>query len=575
METHRYWGIYGGASGPFISGPMRIAEVEFRNYVDGTNLVGSGTVAYPFGGYGDPSGAFDGDPDTDYVSSNQTNAIVGYDFGAPVTVREIALQASQTVPEKMPGIWAIMYSDDGDEWFEEEEFREIADWSAGEIRTIVLDATPDPGGGGGGDGARLEIAHNLITRTGFAGIRLRHVVREFGRSSLALNHSIVIPEGRAVLPVRHQLQAFGPSVLPVRHQVQAPQTGERWQIAVQLDGVDVTDQLNGAVRIEANKSAARIADFVLRPDPGPIDTQAFIKQPVVIDFSTFTASNLQTSHRRFTGIVDDATFDPVSRLISFVCTDDLQGSVEALDFDVIDSVIGGDYSPLIFQRTDNGWEYAQQRLQSQPFSYDKNVFGQPRKWAWQSKAVPDVTVPLIQVIDGSLSHTQSKSRDVVNHVRLEFVHRYGRLWQRELDLVWTYGRSFKDYLFLPSELPNREMFINAIDSTWWVKSLSFTKLPPSGTYPTSGGGLSNWVISDSLRESLIFGARAVLARRWIQDVQEVYHVDVVAPASVDRFGESRVNRRYFSDVPVNERYEDVRGSVPSSSSMGGLSGSAY
>ncbi|WP_430010332.1 hypothetical protein, partial [Methylophaga lonarensis] len=48
-----------------------------------------------------------------------------------------------------------------------------------------------------------------------------------------------------------------------------------------------------------------------------------------------------------------------------------------------------------------------------------------------------------------------------------------------------------------------------------------------------------------------------------------------APASVDRFGESRVNRRYFSDVPVNERYEDVRGSVPSSSSMGGLSGSAY
>lgn len=597
MAAHRYWGFDGISTEDDTAGNIRLAEFEFRGEPEGENLISGGAQVDIYNGIVDASDGLDGDPDTDFVSNNNFLIQFGYDFGSAVEIQEFMFQASATLPETTPKTFIIYFSDDGVSWDQFGDQVDFGNWTAGQIRVIppeeprgksilsiqhkltesgisllsVLHNVVPPSGK-----TTLNLIHKLpsVIRNGIAGVRLYHRIQSFGKSTVELLHNVVPLSGRSRLPVRHQLFQTGNTSLGLRHQPQAEQAGDRWQVNVYLNGADVTDQLNGVVRIEANAGAARLADFVLRPAPGAIDTQAFVKQSVEIHYLTYVGGALQTNHRRFTGIVDDATFDPVTRLINFACTDNLQGSLEALDFDVIDDVIGGGYSSIIFSETDDGWEYAQQRLQSQTFHYDKNVFGQPRKWSWMAKETHDAVIGAGAILDGTLSHTQSTSRNVINQVEIEFIYRYARQWQREMKAVWKYGRSFKDYLFLPSELPNREMFINSIDRNWWVKSVSFTKLPPSGSYET-GAGETNWIINETLRDTLIFGAVATLAKRWIQDLEETYQITVKAPASIARFGVAKTSNRYAFQVRSDERFEDTQGTVPSGNVDGPLNSSSY
>ncbi len=633
MSAHRYWRIRVTAN---QSGgiPTRIAEVEFRPVVGGTDLTGFGS-AFTSGGGQNPASAFDDNPATYWDTGNSFSGnlpnFVAYNFGAgnTPTVVEFTIRASTLGPsDDPPKDFTLDYSDNGSTWTTAATFTNEIGWSSGEQRTYLSGLAPAISIGKSSLGLNhqliesgstvlsllheaaqtgvsvlnikhrprienqlaslqvnhvpaqfgvtsLTINHDLIPVTGVAGVRIRHWVIATGKSSLLVDHVLTAPSGKSNLIIKHDAASIGKSQLNVIHRPQTATTGDQWQLLVALDGTDITQKLNGSVRVEANKGAARLADFVIRPEPGVIDTQAFVKKSVAIDYITLSGGVIQTWHRRFTGIVDDATFDPQTRLISFSCTDNLQQSLEAVDFDLIDQIIGGEYSPILFAETDDGWEYAQQRLQSQPVSYDKDSAGQPRKWEWAAKSSPDFTLSTPDIFhEPPIAITQNTSRDVINEVSISFTHRYSRLWQREIKAVWKYAPSFKGYLLRSSELPNREMFLSSIDRSWWIKSLSFDKLPPSGRYST-GNGITNWVISEALRDQLIIGAIAVLAKRWLQDLQEDYAITVRCPVSIDRFGVAPAVNRYSYQVKADELFERQESSSPALDSENQLTTSSY
>lgn len=632
MASYRYWRIRVTANQDG-SIPTRIANIEFRQNTGGADATGSGTASTS-GNATNPENAFDDNAATSW--STGTNFIgnlpnfVAYDFGVgqSLTIVEFTLQASDLSPATdPPKDFTIEGSNNNSSWTVVQTFTDELSWSSNETRTYSTGLAPAVATGVSslavnhvlaafgvteldvqhmlvqfGETAltllhqprvenvsvqlqishllanfgitSLDLVHQVVPVTGIAGIKITHRVQATGATSLDLLHQVVQPSGVASLTVRHEPVRSAVTSLSLSHRVSQSSPGKVWQLNVWLDGENITNKLTGNIRIDANKGAARIADFVMRPDAGAINTQAFVKKSVEIDYLTLTDGAQQTISRRFTGMVDDATFDPSTRLISFICTDNLQGSVEALDFEIIDDLVGGEWSPIVFSETDDGWEYAQQRMQSQAASFDKDVLGVARKWTWQAAIDADVTLNVNQIIDNSLTLTQNTSRTVVNEVTIEFAYRYPRLWQREIKAQWQYGRSFKEYLLSSSELPNREMFTAAIDRSWWIKSLSFTKLPPSGSYST-GQGRTNWIIREALRDQLIFGATAVLAKRWIQDWEETYTIKVGAPASIAQFGIAAATNKYNFQVRPDERYEDQQGTTVAVNEQGQFGTSSY
>jgi len=334
--------------------------------------------------------------------------------------------------------------------------------------------------------------------------------------------------------------------------------GKVWKAFVTLNGVDMTARQSGVIDIEMEEGAARIASFQLLPFSGVIDPYDWIGAAVTIDYVTYdTAGAQQTSHRLFTGIVDEPVYDPTTRFTTFECTDNLQEYFEQKEFAQIESVLGGYHSDVVFGETEDRWEYAQQRMATQPASFDFDVYGVGRLTNWQSKAGAALNFNASNIIHESLGLKLISRRDVVNTVNIKLGYRFARKWQREIGGGWNYPRPFYQYLSDQTTLPNRDMILNALNSGWDIKSISFSKLPASGNFTNSEGSQTTWSITDELRDYLVFGVSFTLAKKWLQDVTEDYQIQVTADASIAKHGVIKADEFYALDEEVEEEFEKV------------------
>ena len=344
----------------------------------------------------------------------------------------------------------------------------------------------------------------------------------------------------------------------IRNTIQAPVFGNVWRAVIMLGGVDMSARLSGLVTVEMDEGSARIASFELMPFSGPIDPYDWIGAAVSIDYLTFNSQGAQqTNHRLFTGIVDEPLYDPVTKFTQFQCTDSLQEFFEQKSVEQIGDVLGGYYSEVVFSETDDRWQYAQQRLSTQDANFDFDVFGTGRLTSWAAKAVPDMVFSPLNIVHQSLGLKLISRRDVINTVNIKFGYRFGRKWQREIGGGWNYPRPFYQYLSDQTTLPNRDMVLNALDSGWDIKSIAFTKLPPSGQYTNAEGGQTTWNISEELRDYLVFGTSFTLAKKWLQDVTEDYSIQVTADASIAKHGVIKADEFYALDEEVDEEFEQV------------------
>ena len=350
---------------------------------------------------------------------------------------------------------------------------------------------------------------------------------------------------------------FSPSV-SFTNIINAAELGSRFKLMVMLGGVDMSAPLTGDVRVPFGGSEARLVEFTLMPFSGVIDPYAWIDSSVTINVLTFDSAGSQlTNNRIFTGKVDVPVYDPSSGLTKFECTDGLQQSFEAQTFDQIALQIGGRYSDVCKGEPleDEKWPYAQDRMDSMPASFQFDSYGVLKKGDWQAKATADITLNDGDIIHDSIDLSLVSSRRLINAVNINFNVRYARKWQREIGGEWIYPRTFSQYLSENTTLPNRQMVLDSLASQWLLKSVKWTKLPPSGNYFNAESDEVSWVMSDSLRQQLIFGAGFVLSRRWLQDVTENYSIQVKSPASIGVNGVVAEDVSYAFDFDVDDDFE--------------------
>jgi len=304
-----------------------------------------------------------------------------------------------------------------------------------------------------------------------------------------------------------------------------------FSVVLMINSINETAKLTGVVRVSGIESEARAADFTINPVSGSIDPYDYIGQSVTIDYVDGGTARI------FTGIVHLPAYDITTGLLSFICTDSLQETVELIDKPAVDALLPGYWDKAVFNEPEENWSYAQQIMSTYPGSFDKDANGNTRITDWLPKLTQDLTFTDSTILHDSLSVSLSERRSITNSIKINFSNRYQRQWQREVLGSWDLGISWADYLANTIELPTKEM-VNQAASGWTIKSVTFTDLPPSGSY-----GSNNWLLSEYAK-SLCQGTIMTLAKRWLQNVTDIHTITIASAASISQHGLLEVEQNH-------------------------------
>lgn len=250
------------------------------------------------------------------------------------------------------------------------------------------------------------------------------------------------PSGATSLPIDVRTGASGAAALAVALSVVPPalldgtqspcigvgSSAAIWATIVRVAGIDVSDQVIGSIRIEAEEGAARIAELTLRPPTGStLSLAGWTGLSVEIDVADNSTGTPRYPLRRFTGVIDKPTLNQSDRTLSLRCTDDLQGRLNGMSAVSITSLIGGYSSPAVFDAAAIGWSLAQDRLSTIPASLDISPYGALRLTPWQSKSVPDLTLDAQILGDQSVAPQIADRSSLVNEVVVSFDYRFPRV----------------------------------------------------------------------------------------------------------------------------------------------------
>ncbi|MDH0120845.1 hypothetical protein N7325_13585 [Stutzerimonas stutzeri] len=308
-----------------------------------------------------------------------------------------------------------------------------------------------------------------------------------------------------------------------------------WALRLLVDGMDHTAQLTGQMTIIRQEGAAGLADFGLFIALGlPVVPPDWKGRTVTIDYIS-TSQYVTTEARRYTGQISIANWNPVSRVLTCECSDQVQQRVEGMSVPAINALVGGHWSADVFEPVEgrSHWDYALERLSTRPVSLDCSPTGDLRVTSWYATAPQFVFGPgttLYQTVDLQ----QSDLDESTNRVEIEFGYRYNRLWQLNERYVWRHPGTlgldgmagFCQWRTDPTELPQIGMVEDAASgSGQTVLNPDYYRLPLTMADPCGTG--VGWT---NVYDDLLLGVTWTSARRWVQTVTETYSLTLATAA---------------------------------------------
>jgi len=337
-----------------------------------------------------------------------------------------------------------------------------------------------------------------------------------------------------------------------------------WTLRLMVGGLNLTPMLTGSVTVDREEGAAGIAGFDLFIAPGvavvPPDWKG---RAVSIDYIS-TSQGETTEARKFTGQISRADWNPVNRILTCECSDQLQQRVEGMTIAAIDALVGGRWSEDLFEPVEgrSHWDYARERMSTRTASLDCSAYGDLRVTSWYATAPHFVFGPgttLYQQIDLQ----QSDLEATTNRVEIEFSYRYPRLWQLNEGYSWTHvnaggGQSgFCNWRVWATELPDTDMIERSVSDSGQqlLGGVGGYKLPLSMANPCGDG--QGWV---NTFDNLWLSASFTGARRWVQTVTESYKLVLSTAAGESEL--TRIVQRAGYTVSIERDQAESWGSDP-------------
>lgn len=381
---------------------------------------------------------------------------------------------------------------------------------------------------------------------------------EIAGGSVADSGGVPSGVGVATLPVRVNIGAPGVAALPVRISVvltdilsgveTATDGGDVaavWGILVEVGGVDVSTSVIGEVIVEAEESAARVADFSLHQPPGTVFLPASWSGRAVRIYLNDMSSGAPASQMLiFSGVVDLPHVAPRSGQISLRCTDNRQGVISALDNAAVASLLAGSrYSPAIFSAGATALQHANDRLSTIPSALDLSPSGALRVTPWAAKTLADLSFSEYQVLDESVSVDVAERGSLVNKVAVEFGYRLPRIKAEGYLVSYNFlalNHTSFVYWIRDGNLLLQRAAVKAAISAAGGSLVSVTWIPLPTTariIPGTGGAPAGaWLPNPPVDVLYCLGFSAVVSFDYAQQIDETHQITVYNPVSVATVG---------------------------------------
>lgn len=316
---------------------------------------------------------------------------------------------------------------------------------------------------------------------------------------------------------------------------------------VLIDGVDWIDRVVGAITVEAEEGAARVADLTLCPVTGTaVDLATWTGRRVEIAVGDGSTGTLTGPLTLFTGVVDLPTPDLAARTLGLRCTDGLQGRINGLTRAQIDALVGGRWSPVVFDAAAEGWTYAQNRLSTVQASLEISADGVLRLTPWAAKGTADVTVGTggwDAELDGLVKVEPAERSALINTVEIAFDYRFPRLKSRTYPLVYQYVDllGFSAFFNAGNWFLQRAAVVAAVQSAGGavVGDPTWDAMPTSIIEPAPGGAF--WYPNPTVDATLCRGFTLDVAFDHGQPQREAHRITVRADLSVAAVGLRRAS----------------------------------
>lgn len=309
-------------------------------------------------------------------------------------------------------------------------------------------------------------------------------------------------------------------------------TWRDWDLVVTVGGIDVSAQLTGAVSIDAERNAARTADFTVIL-AGSIDVLSWTGKAVTVDY--VSSDNVTT--RRFTGVIVEPVLDIASKTLHCTCADDLQRIVDGhTNAALLALVPGAKWSKHVFDETATGWDYLQDLLATVSQSVELSTAGTLQVHSLQNKPVPDFSID--RVLDESLRVALVERSTLINRVDVTFSARFERLYHRVDHLTWDWPLLFCESWFYGIKAMNKAIVREAAkDAGWSITAETYDSHWPTGWYSCPSYGYPDVAYNNFAPDALINGFDIDVAFRWQQSVTHDFTISVTAPDSIAAYGE--------------------------------------
>ena len=370
--------------------------------------------------------------------------------------------------------------------------------------------------------------------------------------------------GAAALPLRVVVFSAGSvatAVLPLRVSVlssgvlsgAAPVTDRgsvaaTWVARVEVDGVDVSADVVGAVVVEAEEGAARIADMTLAMPPGAsVSPVAWVGRRVPVALAEAAGGGALNAMLLFSGRVDLPALGSRNRTLALRCTDNLQGVVGAMSkADIAAMLPGARFSPVVFDTGATAWQHAGDLLSTLPVALDLSPGGALRVTPWGASPAQALSFNDDKIIDESISVDIAERSALTNQVMIEFGYRFPRIkaegYVVAFDYLALHQTSFVYWVRDNNNFLQRAQVEAAISASGGsIVSVTWIPLPATAQIiPGTGGAPAGaWLPNPPVDGQYCLGFSAVVSFDYAQQIDETHLIAVEAQSSIAAIGAVR------------------------------------
>ncbi len=318
-----------------------------------------------------------------------------------------------------------------------------------------------------------------------------------------------------------------------------------------LNGVDISAQITSNVQVIAKEGAARTATLSFFDHSAIIDPYALIDKQITIAYR-YGGANV----RLFTGKVHQPAFDHDTCIMTIICSDLLQETVEPLTEQDIKTAVGGLWDDNIFRAYKDGWTTVKERLSTIPSSYDLDPYRSPRVTQWKTKGTEDFLIDDGFTVYKTPKVSFAKRRNIINKVNLTFTASFNKKWQKDYQHSWQTGDTFDKWLSKPYGLPTKKAITDSLNG-FVLKYISFTGLPEHPDTFIVDGTPFLWNPTVFSR-ALAFGCSFAVSRRWLQTMANEHKICIQAPESIAKHSELSVQDQKTYSIDNDQGWEDFK-----------------